>query len=242
MKKIILVLVMLMVMVLIIATTVSASKHDKGSPAEKEQSTEVVEEEKTLAQITDPVNVRVDAKENSEIIGVIERGEIVEVIATEGAWTHIKKTGPEDDILDGYVYTTFLNFDPIVSESAYETESIENEAETETETEITPLSLWEVRKQFDYYREYGYVQDAISQKITGGTDWKVRELVLATIKMDQGGLKYDYMGDAYGFIIKGNYTLDDEYGMFKEQKRFEAIYVISIYSGKGKLESFYTVD
>ncbi len=208
-------------------------------PAE-EQLTEAITEEMSKALVVFDMNIREQDNESSPVIGVVSEGTIVNVISSEKYWTHISYSVSDDMLLEGYIRTEALDFENIDFEEVdIETDT---EAETETETELSPLSMADARAQFKYDREYEIVENSIREAIVGSTDCSVRELVLATVKMDPECMKKDYDGDAFRFLIKGNYTLDDEYGMFKEQKRFDAVYAIGIYSRNRTLEEFKTVD
>ena len=206
-------------------------------PAE-EPSTEAITEEIGKALAAHDINVREQDSESSLVIGVVSEGEAVNVISSGEYWTHITYPVSEDTLLDGYARTELLDFDYVETEDL----ETENEEETETETELPPLTSNEAISYFNVYRKDGKVERSITKEIVGDTDCSVAEIILATVKIDLECLGSDFDGDAYRFLIKGNYTLNDEYGMFKEQKRFDAVYEIDMYSRNGKLVDFEVVD
>ena len=105
--------------------------------------------------------------------------------------------------------------------------------EKATEAKLVAVQTEEVfneekaQRMFDSYMNSGEVEREIKKKLaTGGKT--VRRLEIASSTLDRNKMySYTSTHDSYGFIIKGNYSLDDEYGSFFERGNFEAIYIIS---------------
>ena len=62
------------------------------------------------ATATDNVNIRSEASTNGSVLGTLYPGQQVDVISTEGDWTHVKFTDPATgSTAEGYVSSSYLN-------------------------------------------------------------------------------------------------------------------------------------
>ena len=68
--------------------TTSVSESTTGETRENESSTSI--DENTVKYTNDTVNIRKEANQDSIILEVLEKDEMVEVLGTEGEWTKVK--------------------------------------------------------------------------------------------------------------------------------------------------------
>lgn len=80
------------------------------------------------AKATDGVNVRSEGSTNGAVLGTLYPGQEVNVVGSEGDWTHINFTSSSGATVDGYVSTQYLEFDS--SSSAAATSDTSDTAQT----------------------------------------------------------------------------------------------------------------
>ena len=86
-----------------------------GSSSGEEESTEASGSNTSAstgkAAATDNVNIRSEASTNGSVLGTLYPGQEVDVISTEGDWTHVTYTDPATgSTVEGYVSSNYLSF------------------------------------------------------------------------------------------------------------------------------------
>ena len=87
---------------------------DDTSSADQEEATEAGGGDSTTtygtAAATANVNIRSEASTNGAVLGTLYPGQEVDIVSSEGDWTHVKFTDPSNgSTIDGYVSSEYLN-------------------------------------------------------------------------------------------------------------------------------------